>query len=288
MTTVQSGYVDENGRARLRSSIVGFIDLLGFSQLVTSTERKEDSQKLLDMIVDSIRDSRTHVRDELAADFAARPADWAVKFFSDNLVVGCPFEEAAGSFASAAWFVVRCVQHYQLRMILNGLFLRGGLSQGLVCLTDEVIFGPGLIECYQLESKVSVVPRVILSSSFSNALISSCRKVGKQAVADCGEFICRDVDGQWFVNYLQAASKANRIDWGMIERHKESILSSLASTTRHDILPKYGWACRYHNMFCHWNRNDPEYQERYRIDRVDERSTICRLGEISVSDASST
>jgi hypothetical protein len=55
----------------------------------------------------------------------------------------------------------------------------------------------------------------------------------------------------------------------------------MAGTTRHDVLPKFGWTCRYHNMFCHWHRNTPGYSERLRIDRVDERSTIYRLSEAS-------
>ena len=68
-------------------------------------------------------------------------------------------------------------------------------------------------------------------------------------------------------------------DWEQIERHKASILESQSHTTRHDVLPKFGWACRYHNVFCHWHRDDPGYSDRYRIDRADEQSTINRLSD---------
>jgi hypothetical protein len=40
--------------------------------------------------------------------------------------------------------------------------------------------------------------------------------------------------------------------------------------TRHDILPKFGWACLYHNVFCHWHRDDSAYSDRHRIDRIDD------------------
>ena len=89
-----------------------------------------------------------------------------------------------------------------------------------------------------------------------------------------------EVDGRWFVNYLDAARTEAGVDWRAVERHKEAVLSSLAATTRHDVLPKFGWACRYHNVFCHWHRHDPGYAAHVRIERSDEQSTIHRLGEL--------
>lgn len=166
------------------------------------------------------------------------------------------------------------------RMALNGLFLRGGLTTGPVCMTDEIIFGSSLIECYELESKAAIVPRVILSEALSTVLRSSFPREDLGRDPDSGKSICRDVDGWWFVNYLQATVHDGRVDWSAVTRHKESILKSLASTSRHDVLPKFGWACRYHNMFCHWYGNDPGYDDRVRIHRDDDQSLICRLEEV--------
>ena len=63
----------------------------------------------------------------------------------------------------AAQFAIHCVQRYQLHMALSGFFVRGAMSLGPICLTDEIIFGSSLIESYVLESKTSIVPRVILT-----------------------------------------------------------------------------------------------------------------------------
>src|SRR5262249_7385977 len=148
-------------------------------------------------------------------------------------------------------------------MTMNGFFVRGALTQGPVCLTDEIIFGSALIECYQLESKASIVPRIVLAEPLQQLVTKSYRAGGLNGNAD--QAICRDVDGWWFVNYLQATQGPDGIQWEFIERHKASILDSLAHTTRHDVLPKFGWACRYHNVFCHWHRDDPGYSDRFRI-----------------------
>ncbi len=171
-------------------------------------------------------------------------------------------------------------QRYQLRMIMNGFFVRGALTQGPICLTDEIIFGSALIECYLLESKASIVPRVVLAEPLKEVVLDSYRADLKRCEPSLNQAICRDVDGLWFVNYLQAAQNTHGIEWKFIERHKASILDSLSHTTRHDVLPKFGWACRYHNVFCYWHRDDPGYSDSFRIDRADEQSTIGRLSDV--------
>jgi hypothetical protein len=164
-------------------------------------------------------------------------------------------------------------------MTMSGFFVRGALTEGLVCLTDEIIFGSALIECYQLESKASIVPRIVLAEPLQQLVTKSYRANADSLEAYAAQAICRDVDGWWFVNYLDAAQDANGVQWELVEQHKKSILESLSHTTRHDVLPKYGWACRYHNVFCHWHRDDPGYSDQYRISRTDEQSTIYRLSD---------
>lgn len=281
VTESDSPYVDRAGNARLRASIVGFLDLLGFSQNIRTTSDIGDSQLLLDRIRVAIEDSRQYVRQDLAKNSESKSLSWAVKYFSDNLVVGCPFDGEGDSAASAARFVIRCSQRYQLRMALNGFFLRGGLTEGAVCLTDDIIFGAALLECYQLESKISIVPRVILAESLSRMLVKSFRERTEQISADAAGSICLDIDGWWFISYLEAAVEGGRVDWDSVERHKHSVLQTLAGITRHDVLPKYGWACRYHNMFCLWHRDAPGYSDRFRIGREDESSLIRRLGDVT-------
>lgn len=253
---------------------MAFLDLLGFSQASTATANSEESQQTLNRIAAAIQDSREFTRQSVGDDSHA--SAWGLKFFSDNLVLALPLGQVTRP--AVVQFVIRCVQHYQLRMALNGLFLRGALTMGAICLTDEIIFGPALVEGYRLESKVSIVPRVLITEPLLDVFRES-RSDTDSAANDTSDMICRDVDGWWFVNYLNATQHSGRINWGFIERHKQSILQSLSSTTRHDVLPKFGWACRYHNVFCHWHRNDVDYADRYRIDRVDEQSTIYRPGD---------
>ena len=90
-------------------------------------------------------------------------------------------------------------------MALSGFFVRGALTLGPLCVTDEIIFGTALIESYQLESKASIVPRVVVTEPVVNAIAAQVRLSGNQSPGSQEELLCRDIDGWWFVNYLQAA-----------------------------------------------------------------------------------
>lgn len=277
MSESPTAYLDEAGRPRLKQSIVAFVDVLGFSHFSSSYPEMEDSQLVLDRIATAIDDSRDFVRKAIPGGDVGAGRHWATKFFSDNLALGYPFDDKSTDRASTAWFIIRSAQKYQLKMAMNGFFVRGALTQGPVCLTDEIIFGSALIECYQLESKASIVPRIVLAEPLQQLIIEPHRGKKVAVEPDIQQAVCRDVDGWWFVNYLDAAQNSDGVQWDLIEQHKKSILESLSQTTRHDVLPKYGWACRYHNVFCHWHRDDPGYSDQYRISRVDEHSTIYRL-----------
>src|SRR5262245_12028897 len=110
-------YMDEAGRAKLRKSIVAFLDILGFSNSIRTTAETDDSQLLVDRLLEAINDSRQYVRQSLAQEFADYPKTWELKFFSDNLVVGYAFEGNDVSPELAARFIIRCAQRYQLRMV---------------------------------------------------------------------------------------------------------------------------------------------------------------------------
>src|SRR3954453_34372 len=215
MSDFRAAYVNAAGRPRLRDSIVAFIDILGFSEMSTTSASVEESQRILDRISAAIDDSREFVRQAISAGLSPADSRWVTKFFSDNLAFGYPFD--ADDRASTAWFIVRSAQRYQLKMSINGFFVRGALTTGPICLTDEIIFGSALIECYQLESKASIVPRILLAEPLQELVMNSYRARSEQSQpGDLDQAICRDVDGWWFVNYLQAAADSDGIRWEFI------------------------------------------------------------------------
>ncbi len=279
MAEYTTAYQDQNGRPQLRQSTVAFFDIPSPSDAWTSSAAAIDSQHLLDRIVAAIEDSRDFVRQSFPDSELAKAGHCEVRLFSEILAFGNPFDRNVADPAVTIWSTIRCAQRYQLRMALSGYFLRGVLTQGAICLTDEIIFGNALVEYCQLKSKASIVPRVILTEPLRQLVHKPVSIVTDQTSIDARDSIYRDVDGWWFLNYLAAAWEGAEVNWALIEHHKESILKSFSSTTRDDVLPKFDWVCRYHNLFCQWHRDAPGYLDRYGIACADEESIIVRLSD---------
>ncbi len=269
-------FVDPSGAPLLRQSVTAFLDILGFSQLCSLDTDIVESQELLLSIDNAIREAVAVVEQSLSADDEIIFRNGVAKFFSDNLLYALAFEDET-KIATSAELVLRLVQQYQLRMALNGFFIRGGITRGPICVTEQIVFGNALVESYLLESKASIVPRVIICRELYQSLRSLAATKQDSLASD---YLCRDVDDWWFVNYLDAATQNGCVQWDLIHRHKERILKALCGSHRHDVLPKFGWLTRYHNMFCNWHRDTPGFSSDYRIDRTDEQSIIHRWTEV--------
>jgi len=133
-----SPFVGANGEPLLRNSITAFLDILGFSQFCGEHTEIDKAQDLLQRIANAISNARNFLRSSRSADDESLVQRGVVKFFSDNLLYAHACETDADVVISAK-LVSRLVQQYQLAMALNGFFVRGGVTQGLICVTDDII-----------------------------------------------------------------------------------------------------------------------------------------------------
>jgi hypothetical protein len=68
--------------------------------------------------------------------------------------------EDEANIATSTELVLRLVQHYQVRMALKGFLIRGGITRGPICVTDEIVFGNALIESYLFECSLTNAPAI--------------------------------------------------------------------------------------------------------------------------------
>jgi hypothetical protein len=62
-----------------------------------------------------------------------------------------------------AWHVVAAVQALGSRLLAEGILTRGGVVQGGAYHNGRVLFGPGIVEAYNLEREVAKYPRIVVS-----------------------------------------------------------------------------------------------------------------------------
>ena len=53
--------------------------------------------------------------------------------------------------------------------MIEGVLIRGGMCIGEMLVADEgIVFGPGLVKAYDLESKYAVHPRIVIDRDLIN------------------------------------------------------------------------------------------------------------------------
>lgn len=183
MTAVRSAdpFMTISGRPLLIRCAVLFVDLLGVREM-----------NLSERVAGHLIALRNAVS-VMHRDFFGEPSRYRSAFFSDTLVLAAPVVKGTddallirGLMEHAAWL--------QNVLIAEGFFVRGGLTSGSLHVSDQVLFGPALVEAYDLESSVAVHPRIVLSRAAAES---------QRGTADTSMLLCDD-DGQTFIDYLGA------------------------------------------------------------------------------------
>jgi hypothetical protein len=125
-----------------------FIDILGFSGLISDLDRGKVSVAEIHRVLSAI-----HARPN-----AARPqhADLRSQSISDAV--------ALSAAPNAAGFDAICTAAEELsrRLLRSGYFARGGMTKGRLYHDHSTVFGPALVEAYRLESQIAKFPRIVI------------------------------------------------------------------------------------------------------------------------------
>lgn len=163
-----------------KQCLVAFIDILGFKDLVYKAEKDQnlqktifDSLKLLKQFEDNSKWSSKFIRIEESAERKGYD-NFEINFktkctcFSDSIVVSVEIdEEKINEYFST---LVTNLGNIGMYLLEEGVLIRGGLTIGKLHHEEGVVFGSGLIEAYEIESKLSNYPRIILSQKLIEKL----------------------------------------------------------------------------------------------------------------------
>lgn len=161
--------------------MITFVDILGFKTIIKESERNDQKLKTIYGALDFLKTRE-------------KPAEWNLKFieieedaqkkgvenfdivkktncscFSDCIIVSVIVDnEKINEIAST---LIRNLLYIGAKLLSEGILIRGGLTIGkLIHNNNGVIMGQGLIDAYELESRVAKFPRIVLSNTLINKL----------------------------------------------------------------------------------------------------------------------
>jgi hypothetical protein len=129
---------------------------------------------------------------------------------------------------------------------------------GKIVLDGTMLYGPGLVRAYELESRVAQAPRIIIDPD----LVARFKLDSELFEADFDEgmpeefqiqwFISRDSDGLFFIDYLRGVcSEADDAEDAagvlrLFDNHKRNVVRASGAAPP-QAKAKYDWLREYHN-----------------------------------------
>ena len=174
---------------------LAFVDVLGFRSIVKRMAKSDrlfetvrDALKRLNRQARQFRKYNSATRRRKGGALAALPkGDLQMTAFSDCYVLSETFP---------AWHVLAAVQALGARFLTEGILIRGAVVRGGAYHHGGVLFGPAVVEAYELESEVAKYPRILVTDEVRLNVWGYHQGLCK------GQLLEQDVDGCWFVNLL--------------------------------------------------------------------------------------
>lgn len=140
----------------------------------------------------------------------------------------------------------------------HNILLRGALTIGEIYHDENMVFGPAMVEAYELESKVAEFPRIILhdkiEADYEQWLTEVRATDDQERIYDLENeknytfkpkgLLTKDNDGHYYVDYLEkfAGEMDNPENYVNFIAHIESFIEPyLKPDTAPSILKKYIW-----------------------------------------------
>lgn len=218
-----------------KESIVSYIEILGFDDLITNKNIGEALHvlELVEFLCEYTDSS---------SDFSNSPD----KHINHTSISGCIVRSIDSDLGSTE-NEVYALGLLQARITLHGYIIKGGVSVGNLYISDNEVFGPALSQAKSLDTNLAFFPRIlVLEKTINNS-----------------KYIKVDHDGLRFIDYLQVyadlePSINSVIDgedesenlYTLLKSHKELIQITLEhATNKYDTCSQYLWLKNYHNSF---------------------------------------
>lgn len=153
---------------------VAFVDILGFSSIVSQSETDEVLVGNLSTALEGISRRASHARSTALGMEATA--------FSDAVVLSVP------TSPDGLAHMLQTIADLSADLLSLNMLFRGAIVKGKLLHTTDAIFGPALIAAYKLETNVSFHPRIMVSPQVyqdaASATFGSKRLIPRHIVAD--------------------------------------------------------------------------------------------------------
>ena len=213
----------------LRTSVIAFIGILGFRQLVTNAYSESTEAEALDakVALGEALESIAGLAEE--QNQLESGSNFRLTRFSNSVVISDSLQGQgiARVFDTASRFAAA--------LLWRGFACRGGITSGLLVHQEGLLLGPAMIAAYDLGRGAAIYPRIVIADSLS---LDSEERPGHWRVV-------RDQDGFRFLDVFYRIRHVDRdgtTPGSRLDRVRRLIEAQLRVTTAApNVIAKWRW-----------------------------------------------
>ncbi len=246
--------------------LVTFFDVLGFRNLLNTRSGAEIRELLRTFRHVSEGDATPPTR----SDEMRMISEVHAEIVSDA-IVRVRTTETQYHAGPLVWELIDLL-HIQIDCLQSGILVRGAMTIGHMHLGirfDGPVFGPGLVQAYEMEEREVVFPRIAVHED----VIERHRRDRSLWREDhdfedeerhLSNLLRQDESGLRYIDYLRASLGEfddPYVDWlGFLQGHKELVEDGLANSPNATVRRKFSWLKNYHNTVVEeaLNRLEPD------------------------------
>ena len=130
---------------------VAFVDILGFAEIVRKIEH-DTTNRRYDALVKTLTDIGSFNQETVN-----ESDDFQFQSFSDSVIM------STAATHTGLLHLLYLISNLSLRLLSNGLLMRGAIAEGKLHHDQFVMFGPAFLVAYNIETNIAKYPRVVLS-----------------------------------------------------------------------------------------------------------------------------
>lgn len=243
----------------MRPSFVCYADILGYKKLSKQAIESGEGVLFLHKLHKALSSDYKYVKSQ-EYNFTG-DSRFRIKVFTDNLVIGYPvFDLPIGQSRNTLFHILDIFAQFQIGLIMEEFFIRGGIAFGDHYMDDFIVFGNAFIEAYEQDMQ-GAPPYISFTSSALAYIRQILSKMSKLFLFQYEDKFLKDVNGTIFLNYLEVIFNKNHgrdMIFYVMKNHQEAIINCLKKNKDSpDVRIKYEWVAGYHNYIC------KKYAEKY-------------------------
>lgn len=146
---------------------VAFLDILGFSDIIHRTVLSPPEISINEIISALVVPEPAQKGKLIIGNVGdISKSDHKITQFSDSIVI------STESTKAGLLHLIDHIERIAFSLLKMGFLCRGGVSKGLLFHDENIVFGPAMIDAYDLESKEAICPRIVLSKGVESFILS--------------------------------------------------------------------------------------------------------------------